>query len=452
MPNKKKITLLSSESVKDSMLMFTENADFGENENLSISEVELVEDTVTEGENGEKKKAVKVRIKAIHAGRTDNQHIFASEKLKGDEELGTGAYSFTKPYNKPMLTHHDTYQDPVGRIISAEYVEDEKGSIEIEVLVTDQDAIEKVKDGRYNTVSIGCRTNSAKCNVCGTDRLEEWCEHRRGVEYDGVVCGWLLGDLWFHECSFVNVPADKQAQTISWEEVDFEKYSLNQGDEGEIIDEGAEGGTLPISASEEGVGSGEEGQSENTGSEGETGEGEGSSDNEGASTQPETQEGMEPAVILQEGFDFKGNFSRISSEIEGMKTQFTQFSEAFNTHLNSVVKEKDNEIARNYGTINQSAKMIESAFSGLKDLYTRLSGYTDSKVDAYDLTWSLEQTIEKINSILDTIETESALQTDYTQTNNNNTKTVEEKFSAEAKTRANEDSMYHMLSPKFKRI
>ena len=444
MPNKKKISLLSSESIKDSMLMFTENADFGETENLSISEIELVDAEVTEGESGEKKKAIKARIKAIHAGRTDNQHIFASEKLAGDEKLGTGAYSFTKPYNKPMLTHHDTYSDAVGRIIAAEYVEDAKGSIEIEVLVTDSDAIEKVKDGRYNTVSIGCRTNSAKCNICGTDRMEEWCEHRRGVDYDGVVCGWLLGDLWFHECSFVNVPADKEAVTLSWEEVDFEKYSLNQEDEsGKTIDESSEG-TIGIAASEDIE------HSEDT-------EGQGEGDNSNDGNNPEngseegeasTTEGTETPCIISEGFDFDGRFASLDEEIKGMKTQFIQFSEAFNSHLESVVKEKDAEISRNYNTINQSSKMIESMFGGLKSLYERLSGYTDAKVESYDLTWGLEQTLEKINSILDTIETESALQADYSQ-KIVNTKTVEENFSTESLTKSNEDNIYRLLSPKY---
>ena len=430
MPNKKKISLLSSESIKDSMLMFTENADFGENVNLSISEVELVDETVVEGEGGTAKKAVKVRIKAIHAGRTDNHHIFASDKLKGSEELGTGAYSFTKPYNKPMLTHHDTYQDPVGRIIAAEYVEDEKGSIEIEVLVTDLDAIEKVKDGRYNTVSIGCRTNSAKCNVCGTERMEEWCEHRRGVEYDGIVCGWLLGDLWFHECSFVNVPADKEAQTISWEEVDFEKYSLNQEDAGEVIEEG----TMPIAASEvieEGAATNDEDDEPSTENVEEVA-------TEEVGENVEENEEQPFAQIMDQGFDFESEFKSLNDKLDTVY-------QALNAEFNSTIEEKNKEVGKAYSAMNQSSKMLESAYVGLKDLYVRLANYTDAEVETFDLAWDIEHALEKINGVLDTIESETELQTDYSQTNN--TKTVEEKFPTKKETVSSEDRFYRMISP-----
>lgn len=452
MSNKKKITLLSSESIKDSMLVFMENADFGETETLSISEIELVDETVTEGEDGAKKKAVKVRIKAIHAGRTDNQHIFQGEKLKGDEELGTGAYSFTRPYNKPMLTHHDTYQDPVGRIIAAEYVEDEKGSIEIEVLVTDPDAIEKVKDGRYNTVSIGCRTNSAKCNICGTDRLEDWCEHRRGVEYDGVVCGWVLGDLWFHECSFVNVPADKEAQTISWEEVDFEKYAVKQADEGESGIEENEKSGLGIVASEE---------LEKTGEQGEAKEGEGSSEENGEETKPNAEEnkpdteektGEETGNGEQnsnENFDFEGKFAAVESELNNLKSQLSSFEQSFNNYTEAKIKEKDKEFGQMCNSIEKTSKALEQTFGFVQKLYSRLSEYVDAKVESYDLSWNIEQSFEKINDILDKIETESALQADYSMKEKNTNKGIEEKFNAGNKAMTSEDFAYRMLSSKY---
>lgn len=222
----KTITLLESEKINGSYLVFTENVELAESTNsFKIEETEIAEVDIQEGEGGAAKKALKVRIKAIHAGRTGNHHIFKADKLRGSEESHTGVHSFTYPYNKPMLTHHNTEGEPVGRIVFAEYSEEESGVCIIEVIVTDPDAMEKVRDGRYNTVSIGCRTNSAKCNICGVDRMEEWCAHRRGIEYEGVVCGWELGDLYFYECSFVNVPADTRAHTLSWEEIDYDKYS-----------------------------------------------------------------------------------------------------------------------------------------------------------------------------------------------------------------------------------
>jgi hypothetical protein len=75
-------------------------------------------------------------------------------------------------------------------------------------------------DGRYLTVSIGATTDAAICSICGQNLVEEgWCGHDKGEKYDGQECYWIVGNLWFDECSWVNVPADSNAQVIDKGEV-----------------------------------------------------------------------------------------------------------------------------------------------------------------------------------------------------------------------------------------
>lgn len=180
--------------------------------------------------DGTTKVMLKPRIEAIHAGRTKNNTIYLKEKLQGDREKHSGVHSWTYPYPKPMIINHDTRNEPLGRITSAQYIEDSvtgKPCIVISPEITDKEAIEKLMDGRYLTVSVGCFVDSATCNICGSNVMEDWCEHYRGEEYDGVICGWVLGDLDFYECSFVNVPADQHAGVVGFDEgFQLEAYTL----------------------------------------------------------------------------------------------------------------------------------------------------------------------------------------------------------------------------------
>lgn len=189
----------------------------------------------------EKKLILKPKIAAIHEGRTRNHTIYQEDKLRGTmvhEKGPTGMYSFMYPYKKPMLKNHDTDSEPTGRIESAQFVKTTEGHGYVMIVphITDQDTVEKILDGRYLTVSIGASTDSAICNVCGTDIIKDgWCEHERGQEYDGTTCGWILGNLWFDECSWVNVPADTNAIILNKEdseiyaEINQESYDVTTG-------------------------------------------------------------------------------------------------------------------------------------------------------------------------------------------------------------------------------
>jgi hypothetical protein len=190
--------------------------------------------TVSEATGTKNKAALKPRIECIHSGMTRNKTFYPAEKLKGNPMDHSGVYSWTNPYPKPMLKNHDHTSEPTGRIENAMYVTNSvtgKESLVIIPTITDPDAIEKVMDGRYMTVSIGATTDAAICSICGTNLVEEgWCGHEKGEKYDGQECYWIVGNLFFDECSWVNVPADSDAQVIDkGEPVMMEAFAENDG-------------------------------------------------------------------------------------------------------------------------------------------------------------------------------------------------------------------------------
>jgi hypothetical protein len=178
---------------------------------------------VCEASGSKGKMILKPRIECIHSGMTRNNTFYPADRLKGEPLKHSGVYSWTNPYPKPMIKNHDTDTEPTGRIENAMYVTDSatgRESIVIIPTITDPDAIEKVMDGRYFTVSIGATTDAAICSICGANIVEEgWCGHEKGETYDGQKAYWIVGNLWFDECSWVNVPADQDAQVVDKGEV-----------------------------------------------------------------------------------------------------------------------------------------------------------------------------------------------------------------------------------------
>jgi len=168
---------------------------------------------LTESAKGKSNRKLIVQMEAIHVGRTANYTFYTEEGLKN------GLTSWTHPYNKPVLTHHNSHNgEAIGRILRAEYAEatasGRKGLI-FTCEITDPTAVEKVLDGRYSTVSIGATTDKVTCNICGTDRTQDWCEHWKGDDYDGQTCHYIIGTTEGREVSYVNVPADQDAGNIS---------------------------------------------------------------------------------------------------------------------------------------------------------------------------------------------------------------------------------------------
>lgn len=178
--------------------------------------------TLTESAKGKSGRKLIVKMEAIHTGRTKNFTYYTEEGLKA------GLSTWTQPYNKPVLTHHNEYNgEPIGRIIEAAYEETTlagKGGLVFTVEITDPTAIEKVLDGRYSTVSIGASTNKVTCNICGTDRTESWCDHYPGQKYgegdDTQFAHLIVGETYGREISYVNTPADENAGNRSVQVVD----------------------------------------------------------------------------------------------------------------------------------------------------------------------------------------------------------------------------------------
>lgn len=168
---------------------------------------------LNESAKGKKGRKLIIKMEAIHVGRTKNFTYYTEEGLKA------GLHTWTQPYNKPVLTHHNEHNgEPIGRILEASYEETTlagKPGLVFTVEVTDPTAQEKVLDGRYSTVSIGASTNKVTCNICGTDRTESWCDHYPGEKYgegeDSQTAHLIVGETYGREVSYVNTPADENA-------------------------------------------------------------------------------------------------------------------------------------------------------------------------------------------------------------------------------------------------
>lgn len=163
------------------------------------------------------------RIEAIHAGKTRNNTRYLADRLKGDPLARSGVYSWLYPYPKPIIYNHDTNTEASGRVHNAIYSSETKAGREGIIVIpkiTEEKAIQSVLDGRLMTVSIGATTDSAVCSICGTDIIEEgWCGHDKGGVYDGITAEWIIGQVWFDELSWVNVPSDQDAMVVSIGEI-----------------------------------------------------------------------------------------------------------------------------------------------------------------------------------------------------------------------------------------
>jgi hypothetical protein len=160
------------------------------------------------------------------------------------ERLNKSVRTWVEPFNKPLLKNHDYHTEPLGRTVAsvwrstvpsvipdvrnsiqrADYSFRGLGHIQNLVSVSDPDAVAKVLDGRYLTVSVSGETDEMTCSICGQNWLEDGrCEHRFGKEYEDEDSGkkdlayWVGGDFVWDEVSFVNTPADPFAQVVTRE-------------------------------------------------------------------------------------------------------------------------------------------------------------------------------------------------------------------------------------------
>lgn len=157
-------------------------------------------------------KGLVIEVAAIHEGMTANFNNYPAT------ELAAALPSWTSPYPKPVLLHHDPFSEPMGRIIGARMDKEDDGTpyVRLQVAVTDSAAIQKVKDQRYLTGSVGGKAGKASCTICNADwskasMFELPCKHQRGKTYQGKLASIEMADITFKEYSFVNMPADQKS-------------------------------------------------------------------------------------------------------------------------------------------------------------------------------------------------------------------------------------------------
>ena len=162
-----------------------------------------------------------VEIEGLHAApfATGNYTRYTAKALKASIP------SWTSPYRRPLLKHHNEDNgEPIGRVISAEYVTKNTRSgtpaLKFLVNVPDKDAIEGVKNGLLLTTSVGVTAYEVKCSICGAHitNAEEGCPngHNRGDTYEGETCYWDIENFRAKEISYVDVPSDMYAKNLNY--------------------------------------------------------------------------------------------------------------------------------------------------------------------------------------------------------------------------------------------
>lgn len=221
------------------------------------------------------KKVLKVVMDATHSGRITNRRVYPGREVKKAMATWTSVdRGGSAGYDKPVLKHHDGHQDPIGRVVGAEFIHikggDEfkfdylkpdkngpgSGYIRLTTEISDLDSIEKILDGRIQTVSTGQTADRFLCSVCdkemipaimrlfgGGEEDEDGCTHIPGRSYkvkldsgkkETRLCFGRTIGMEYHEVSPVNFPADRFAriQEASFEDSiedagSFDKFEIS---------------------------------------------------------------------------------------------------------------------------------------------------------------------------------------------------------------------------------
>lgn len=169
----------------------------------------------------EGKKALEITVDVTHGGYVNQNYRFYRP-----QDMEEAVDTLLKPYRKPVYggSHPGIFSDAkeIGRVTDAKFVMIEnakedapKCKIVAKAIITDQEAIEKIKDGRYLTVSSGATCiNYPTCSICGKHVDDEECNHYKGRTYkvddekEEKLCYWITDGLSYKEFSFVGEPAD----------------------------------------------------------------------------------------------------------------------------------------------------------------------------------------------------------------------------------------------------
>lgn len=202
--------------------------------------------------DSDREPVLKIKVDATHSGVLTNLRVYPGKKV------ANGYLSFfskdrggTAEVDKPVLRHHDAYSDAVGRIVNAtftplkmgedfemDFLHPDKmgargsGVVTVDAVIVDQDAIKKIMDGRYLSVSAGHHSDAYLCSVCGDSIIA--CSHMPGRTYndegeqtsreDGSLCYVITNNMTYDELSFVNMPAQPPAKLINFKWEDCKDY------------------------------------------------------------------------------------------------------------------------------------------------------------------------------------------------------------------------------------
>lgn len=158
------------------------------------------------------KSSIMQEIEGIHVGPTRNYTWYM------DEALDSSIQSWTKPYQRPLIMHHnETDGKIIGRVVQADKITKNTRSgtnaLVFTCNVPDKEGKEQILDGRLKTVSIGVIAHDIRCSICGEQvQLDSngypECGHNRGEQHDGQTCYWKIYSMEAKELSYVIVPSD----------------------------------------------------------------------------------------------------------------------------------------------------------------------------------------------------------------------------------------------------
>lgn len=180
-------------------------------DNISLNESLIDIDPISEN-------SIMQEIEGLHVGPTKNFTWYM------EEALDSSIPSWTRPYQKPLIMHHNEKDGKIiGRIVNVEKKKVNTRSGTPALLFTcnvpDKDGKEQIQDGRLKTVSVGVTAHDVRCSICGKPiELDEdgysLCGHERGQVYDGETCYWKIYDMEAKELSYVIVPSDIYTHNI----------------------------------------------------------------------------------------------------------------------------------------------------------------------------------------------------------------------------------------------
>jgi hypothetical protein len=165
-----------------------------------------------------------VEVAAIHEGVTNNYTYYPAQELEKALE------SWFKPYPKPVILNHDVSTEPLGRVLGAKMDKEADGTpyVRLQMAITDPSAIQKIKDKRYLTGSIGGKAEKAICSISGDNIAESAPKFKRGKHYKGKLVYLIMEGISFKEYSFVNMPSDERLSVISIQEsIDTQEAWVN---------------------------------------------------------------------------------------------------------------------------------------------------------------------------------------------------------------------------------